>query len=233
MRKSVMFLSVFLNVCTFPSTARADPLTLSGLSYFALDFEGDFFHFVGKSFGLSGRTEFGVAIPRVHASSCEACFPGDVVNLSFRTTGVVDLGNGQGTIDGVIFPSLTFRGSLQFDVTPVAFPDVPPGHLGGLSIDAPFRFSGLLHAFEGKNEVFARALRGVGVAGTSFAPASSSSGDGPPFTFAEDQWSFRFEEATPVPEPSTMMLVGLGTLLLSRLRQSRRLRPPTLRNLSQ
>ena len=227
MRKSVAFLSVFLNFCSFPSAARADPLPLSGLSYFALDFEGDFFHFVGNSFDLFGRAEFGTPIPRIHEPSCEACFPGDIVNLSFRTTGIVDLGSGEGTIDGVVYPSLTFRGSLQFDVTPVAFPDVPPDHIGGLSIHAPFRFSGLLHAFDEETEVFARALRGIGVARTSFVPVSSS-GDGPPFQFAEDQWSFNFDEPAPVPEPSTMMLVGLGTLLLGRLRQSRRLGPPPL-----
>ena len=223
MRKSVAFLSVFLNVCSFPSPARADPLTLSGLSHFVLDFEGDFFHFIGNSFDLSGRVDSGVPIPRDHAPSCDTCFPGDVVNLSFRTTGDVDLGNGQGTINGVVFPSLTFRGSLQFDVTPVAFPDVPPDHIGSVSIDAPFRFNGRLHAFDGGNEVFARALRGVGVADTTFVPVAE---DGGPFQFAEDQWRFRFDEPTPVPEPSTMMLVGLGSLLLSRLRQSRRFRPP-------
>jgi hypothetical protein len=216
MRKSVAFLSVFLNVCSFPSAARADPLPLSGLSHFVLDFEGDFFHFSGNSFDLSGRVESGVPIPRVHASSCESCFPGDVVNLSFHTAGDVDLGNGQGTINGVLFPSLTFRGSLQFDVTPVAFPDVPADHIGSVSIDAPFRFSGLLHAFDGGDEVFARALRGIGVADTTFVPVSEEGG---PFQFAEDQWRFRFDEPAPVPEPSTMVLVGLGSLLLSRLRR--------------
>ena len=126
MRKNVVLLSVFLTLGTLPNEVRADPLTLSGLSHFQLDFEGDLFHFIGSSFDLRGRTETGVFIPRVHAPSCDPCFPGDLVNLSFRTIGEVDLGTGDGTVNGVDFQSLTYRGSLQFDVTPVVFPAIPP-----------------------------------------------------------------------------------------------------------
>ena len=54
MRKNVVLLSVFLTLGTLPNDVRADPLTLSGLSHFQLDFEGDLFFFIGSSFDLRG-----------------------------------------------------------------------------------------------------------------------------------------------------------------------------------
>jgi hypothetical protein len=217
MRKRVVLLSVLLTVCGLPGAVRADPLTLSGLSHFQLDFEGDLFHFIGSSFDLSGRTESGLFIPRVHAPSCDPCFPGDVVNFSFRTTGEVDLGTGHGTVSGIEFPSLSFRGSLQFDATPVLFPDV----IGGAVIEAPFRFNGFLRAFAGDDEVFAHALRGVGTAVDNFTSETGL----PPFdTGVEGETPYIFDEAAPIPEPSTMVLVGLGTLAIGRIRQAGRSR---------
>ena len=217
MRKNVVLLSVFLTVGSLPNAVRADPLTLSGLSHFQLDFEGDLFHFVGSSFDLRGRTETGVFIPRVHAPSCDPCFPGDLVNLSFRTIGEVDLGTGDGTVNGLDFQSLTYRGSLQFDVTPVVFPAIPPDHIGGFPISAPFRFSGFLRAFEGDDEIFAHALRGIGVAHESFISDNGL----PPFdTGVEGETPYPFDDPTPVPEPSTAVLVGLGAVALSRVRRS-------------
>jgi hypothetical protein len=219
MRKTVVLLSVFLTVCGLPSAVRADPLTLSGLSHFQLDFEGDLFHFIGSSFDLRGRTETGVFIPRVHAPSCDPCFPGDVVNLSFRTIGEVDLGTGDGTVNGLDYGSLTYRGSLQFDVTPIVFPAIPPDHVGAFPIRAPFHFSGFLRAFDGEDEVFAHALRGIGTAHESFISLDGF----PPFgTGAEGETPYPFDDATPVPEPSTIVLVGLGTMVLSRVRRSPR-----------
>ena len=225
MRKSVVLLSVLLTTCSLPKAVRAEPLTLSGLSHFQLDFEGDFFHFIGSSFDLTGRTETGVFIPAVHAPTCDPCFPGDVVNLSFHTPGEVDLGTGHGTVNDLESPSLSFRGSLQFDATPIVFPNVPPDLIGGISIVAPFRFNGFLRAFAGGHEVFAHSLRGVGTAFEHFVSDTGA----PPFgTGVEGETPYAFDEASPVPEPSTMLLVGLGALALRYIRQSERSRPRQL-----
>jgi hypothetical protein len=221
MRKSVVFLSVLLTTCSLPKSVRAEPLTLSGLSHFQLDFEGDLFHFIGSWFDLSGRTETGVFIPTVRPPTCDPCFPGDVVNLSFRTPGEVDLGTGQGTVNDVEFSALSFRGSLEFDATPIVFPGPPLDPISGISIVAPFRFNGYLRAFAGGTEVFAQSLRGVGRAFEHFGSDSGA----PPFgTGAEGETPYAFDEMSPVPEPSTMLLVGLGALGLRYVRQSERSR---------
>jgi PEP-CTERM motif-containing protein len=207
------------------STVRAEPLTLSGLSHFQLDFEGDLFHLIGNSFDLTGRTETGVFIPAVHAPTCDPCFPGDVVNLSFHTPGEVDLGTGHGTVNHLEFPSLSFRGLLQFDAAAIVFPHVPPDLTGGISIEAPFRFNGFLRAFAGGHEVFAHSLRGVGTAFEHFVSDTGA----PPFgTGVEGETPYAFDEASPVPEPSRMLLVGLGALALGRIRQLERSRPGQL-----
>jgi hypothetical protein len=220
MRKSTVSLSVLLTVCSLPTTVGADPLSLSGLSHFQLDFEGDFYRFSGSTFDFFGGTEFNVSIPGVRGPSCFTCRPGDVVNYSFRTTGEVDLGTGHGTVNGSDFPSLTFRGSLQFDATPVVFPAVTEGNV---FIAAPFRFTGFLRAFAGDAEVFAHALRGVGTANDLFI-----GGNGFPYHPHEGGTSYPFDEAAPIPEPSTMVLVGLGALALGRVRQSVRSWPRSL-----
>lgn len=214
MRKNVFLFSVFLAMVGASSTARADPLTLSGLSHLALDFEGDFFRFVGPSFDLIGRMEFGGNIRRVHEQGCNPCFPGELVNFGFRTVGFVDLGTGNGVVDGVEFPSLVFTGSLRFDAR-FPFPEPPADHLGAFTVSGPFRFTGAVRAFAGNNLVFEHDLRGVGTVRHQFVVSDNGL---PPWHFAEDSTNFNFAEATPVPEPSTLLLVGLGAVVLRRVR---------------
>lgn len=217
--RNVSLLSVFLAVCGAFSPAFADPVTLTGSSSLALDIESDGFRFVGASFDLTGEKEFQVPIPRVHDPGCGPCFTGDLVNLGFRTTGEVNLGTGHGTIDGVAYPALAFTGSLRFTTTPTPLPEPPPDSFGLVPFSSPFQFTGFVRAFAGGNEVFARELRGRGTASHDLVLGPDEL---PPWHFAEDATRFTFADPTPVPEPSTLALVGLGTLALSRVRRARR-----------
>jgi hypothetical protein len=218
MRKNVVLFSVFLAVLGASSAVRGDPLTLSSSSHLVLDFEGDFFRFVGPSFDLNGRMGFGESIRRVHEPGCGPCFPGDVVNFGFRTIGFVDLGTGEGIVNGVEFPSLQFTGFLRFDAA-FPFPEPPDDDLVAFTVSGPFRFAGAVRAFAGQNLVFEHDLRGAGIVRQQFVASDNGL---PPWDFAEDSTGYDFGEATPVPEPSTLVLVGLGAVALSRARRAHR-----------
>jgi len=216
MRKCVAGLSLLLALFTTPHLADADPLTLNALSIVSLDIEGHAFRFAGSSFDLrGGNLEVGFFIPfTAEGNFCfPPCQPGDVVAGTLRTDGEVDLSSGTGVIDGVEFPSLTFRGSLAFTIGPFVLPDTPQF----VQLAIPFLFDGALRAFDGGNEVFGHALRGRGTLFENFGRNEDNS-----ISPVEDPINFVFESpAATTPEPSTMLLVGGGALAVVRGRWRR------------
>ena len=233
MRKNVTLVVLFMAVVCLPADSPAEPLTLSGASFLSLDFEGDWFHFVGSTFDLSSRRDFSdPSIPTTfYGDSCLPCRPGlDTVDLSFRTPGAVLLGTGEGTIGGTTYPALTFRGSLDFAVSPMLFPDVTDFTL---FLEPSFVFDGFVRAFVGDVEVFAAPLRGRGMANIGFVRELDSGSYVP----MEDAIRFDFtSDPAPVPEPSTLLLFATGAVMGGRVWRRRRTaaeppvpsRPPSL-----
>jgi len=215
MRKSVVCLSLLIAWAGAAGHASADPLTLNALSIYTIDLEDHSFRFAGDSFDFQ-QAGLTAAFSAPFTADGDLCFPpcraGDVLRGTLRTEGEVDLSHGQGVIDGVLFPSLTFRGSLAFSIGPFVLSNPPNSSDVLFEIAPPFEFQSLFRAFDGDVQVFAHELRGSGEFVVPFVRNDDNT-----LSPAEDQDNFVFASpAAPTPEPATLLLVGGGALALAR-----------------
>jgi hypothetical protein len=186
---------------------RAESFAVTG-GHLVFDYEGDFFRWTGDSFmlHLTGDQNYGRFVPRELVAPCRLCNPGDVVNTSFSTPGEVALGSGNAFVNGQYYEGVSFRGSLSFDVTPVRFPDSREDFV---RLSAPFSASGFMRVRYGGNEVASGPLSGFGRTFQPFFPTIGG------YEWEEGRLDYVFRagvDPAPVPEPATMMLMGVGLL---------------------
>jgi hypothetical protein len=204
-----------------PSLIHAEPLVVrSGSVRFdtgdpsILEFRGDGFEFFGL-FASIGRT----GALRCVNMSCEA---GTLVELSTvlgGPSGGFDLGTGFANLGGVQYGGASddldifLTGTLSFDAPAVA---IPRSGAVSLSLTAPFTFNGrVLGSSESPVGVplFDIALTGTGRAGFGLNLENGT------YQFVAASYTF----ADPVPEPATLLLGGVGAVLLAlRKRRLRR-----------
>jgi hypothetical protein len=212
-------LAIFLAITAptlLASAASADPFVIgagNGSTY-VMDFEGDFFRFAGDGFAIN-QTSLGVFPPRVLGPICTFCQPGATLDMSYKSTGDVFLGTGNATFGSTRFDDVSFHGSLNFEATPVTFPTTFPDPFTVFP-RAGFKFTGDVRGLVNGNEVFAVSLIGDGVVLQ-------------PYFFNEfrNAWEweegrrdyrFGFQPTAPTPEPSTLLMFGVGAAALTRLR---------------
>lgn len=173
-----------------------------------------------EGFTISGQEPFNEDIPRVAGSGCVLCAPGDIVDPSFRTPGdLVTIGDGEGraTIGGKSYTGLMSQGWFEVDAEPVRFPDTTES---GLFVHTAFVFTGSLRAFVSNSQpVFEVNLQGQGIAAMPFFIRQQ---DGL-YELEEGRLDFHVTDpAAPVPEPTTMLLIGTGLAGISAVRRRRR-----------
>ena len=205
--------SVLLIVLGLSTQSAAEPVAItSGFfqvhsrineGFFTL--EGDGFVFTGGFDGIFGR----------YGLDCDTCPPGTPVELGsdFR----ISQGHGSAIVNGTIYSRVWFDGmtvSFQTPSTPVS------GATSQL-LTLPFTCQGLVEFFavdpfvEPSAAIFSVGLSGTGRASAllEYLTAENAFAAAP-----EIRYDFG-ETADPGPEPSTMLLCGIGTAVLGAIRR--------------
>lgn len=103
-----------------------------------------------------------------------------------------------------MFPDVTYRGTLAFDVRPVPFPATTGDFV---AFRAPFSFTGSVRGFERDREVFAADIIGAGEALETFDVLDNGL-----FRLDDSRITFDFTggQPAPIPEPASLLLCGSG-----------------------
>lgn len=197
------------------SVAAADPVRFADTSadpvrevtsgeYQVTSGEDGFWSLSGDGFSFVG-TGLGSSLP---FWTCGFCLPGTPVGLDaallpgdFSDSGAADL-------DGSHYEQVYWTGRLDFDSEYVtAGADV--------RASAPFHFSGTLSAFLDETRtgtpLFSTELTGAGTVHIRFFRELVSDPSAPGGPWAEVfSVRYEFEDQTPIPEPTTMVLLGSG-----------------------
>jgi hypothetical protein len=181
------------------------PVTITGSRGFSL------VGTVAPSAGLTGL--FGQCI-------VPECTPGTRIDFGLDLTGASGFLNGTMTIEGDrydISESVTAIADVFLHIGgSVLAPEMGPARL---TVSAPFSLTGRAFALTPFGELaHDDSLSGRGLATVTLVPYPANPDFGPSWMVD----SARFEVAQPVPEPSTLVLVGTGALLAARARRARR-----------
>lgn len=198
------------------SPARADRITAGALIYsggsgpLTITLTSDTFTFDGRASHFSG-----IFMPWLQCLSPHQCLPGASLDLWTHFSGM-DL-PGTATLGGQTFTNVgSLASNSAMGATWTGGMPLPLGFEGG-TLTAPFSFTGSFHA-DGPPVGIILNLFGHGTATATFAQQ-------PAFPGALVVQSLRYDfepEASPSPEPASMVLLGSGLAGLIAARRLRR-----------
>jgi hypothetical protein len=208
---------ILFSIC-FAAPARADVITVTaGEAVVPWDDPSHFMLSGVDGFALGGLF---VRVPTSPQGICfRGCAPGTSVDFSavFGGTSSGSVGSATAaTIEGINYlPRIYLTGTLVFDAPTVTLPgaeydgDAPP--------TAPFVFRGHVAGFNANDlEMFQLDLTGRGTVTVAFLPVSPGSPD-----FTNFSATYGFASPDPIPEPTSIFLLGTGLAgLVARRRRS-------------
>ena len=164
----------------------------------------------GESFVFTGRTGQGVFTPR---DSCGGCPTGSTVDLTATWVGL-DL-MGTASYNGITYTQV---GAVMSDTAVggrwTGTLLIPNSFAGG-ALTAPFQFTG---TFRNPTAIPLLELVGTGQATANLVPSLVAPGG-----FNLESIRYEFDSAAPVPEPTSMLLIGTGLAGLAARRRRPRL----------
>jgi PEP-CTERM motif len=212
MRRCVVFVGSVL-VCLFmASSARADSIPWITSGFYSITDSGDSYRFdVVNPFGSASLTGSAASVAGISQLSCYICDPGETfaigrhtLNPSPGASGAAAMGTGTFVSGGLSKP-MRVEGWLTFLADSITLPALTGADI---SFDVPFRarvsFNGSDLNGDGGG-VFAR-WQGAGMAHVTFTQTA----DGHWSNATGELLRFDFSNATPVPEPASMFLIGSG-----------------------
>jgi hypothetical protein len=201
---------------TAVSPAAAETIRLDQ-GFITIDPEGTLFYTIGSAHFAAQRTGF--AFPwdgtglELDCAGTAGCASGGRFRAGNATTGVVPLGHGNAFFHETFYPDVDFAGSFRFTSNGASL----LADRQSLDVAAPFAFGGTLTGTSGGRQIFSVDLVGFGRAQTTLVWNGSSFATAPGAALR-----YKFSEADPMPEPGSMVLLGTGAAIITRVIGRRR-----------
>ena len=197
--KRLLYTAAVLSLL-FARPAGADPLTVTS-GFLIFTDEPGAFSLAGTDFVLTGEWFPRVVSGTFWFDQCQPCEPGSVVDFGSTTYSFsqsdLSFAPSSGVLRGTSYSELFLDAELTFNGPRVMAP------LTGGTAQGSFTMEGSIVAYLDRSHtsghVWSSDLFGSGVAIASFGPG-----------LVLHELEYEFVESDPVPEPSTLLLIGAG-----------------------